>query len=235
MLLEPIASDVDAWFAELDRFLTFMRCELVVCRLWASNRVGGLFRLVARLRPWSPVCGAGQFRWSARRHAAGPGRPWPLVSSVAYVRTVKTASGAMAAQIVWSSRRGSRSIEHIGSPHDGDELEAPKAAARERLAAGQTELDLGMDEPGPGAPLPIASTRMGHLVDAVERACQALGPDDAAGRDEVFRHLVLARIIEPTSKQGSLRVLEEAGVRAVSYPTLNPPAASRRESEAEHD
>jgi hypothetical protein len=31
----------------------------------------------------------------------------------------------------------------------------------------------------------------------------------------------LARIIEPTSKQDSLRVLEEAGVDAASYPTLN--------------
>jgi hypothetical protein len=37
----------------------------------------------------------------------------------------------------------------------------------------------------------------------------------------VFRQLVLARIIEPTSKQDSLRVLEEVGVGAASYPTLN--------------
>ena len=34
----------------------------------------------------------------------------------------------------------------------------------------------------------------------------------AAGGDEVFRQLVLARIIEPTSKVDSVRVLEEAGV-----------------------
>jgi hypothetical protein len=33
--------------------------------------------------------------------------------------------------------------------------------------------------------------------------------------------LVLARIIEPTSKADSLRVLAEVGVDAVSYPTLN--------------
>jgi hypothetical protein len=32
---------------------------------------------------------------------------------------------------------------------------------------------------------------------------------------------VLARIIEPTSKLDSLRVLAEAGVDAPSYPTLN--------------
>ena len=57
------------------------------------------------------------------------------------MRTVKTSSGATAVQVVWSSRRGSRSIGHLGSAHDAQELEALKAAARERLAAGQLELD----------------------------------------------------------------------------------------------
>ena len=36
-----------------------------------------------------------------------------------YGRTVKTASGATAVQIVYSSRRGSRKIEHLASAHDG--------------------------------------------------------------------------------------------------------------------
>ena len=98
---------------------------------------------------------------------------------------------------MWSSRRGSRNIEHVGSAHDEAELEALKVAARERLAAGQVELDLGLTAPGPGAPLPITSSRMGHLVGAVERAYRVLGLDEAAGGDEVFRQLVLARIIEP--------------------------------------
>jgi hypothetical protein len=88
-----------------------------------------------------------------------------------YVRTVKTTSGATAVQIVHSSRRGSRDIEHLGSAHDEVELELLKAAARQRLAAGQGELDLGLEvtEPGRrgagGGPLPITSTRMGHLLD----------------------------------------------------------------------
>ena len=46
-----------------------------------------------------------------------------------YVRTVKTALGAMAVQIVRSSRRSSRDIEHLGSAHDDAELELLKAAA----------------------------------------------------------------------------------------------------------
>jgi hypothetical protein len=67
---------------------------------------------------------------------------------VAYVRTVRTASGATAVQIVWSTRRGSRQIEHLGSAHDDGEVEALKAAARQRLAEGQGALDLGLNTAG---------------------------------------------------------------------------------------
>jgi len=142
-----------------------------------------------------------------------------------YVRTVKTASGATAVQIVYSSRRGSRDIEHIGSAHDDVELELLKAAARQRVAAGQGELDLGLDaEPaeamGRGGPLAITSSRMGHLWDALASGYEVLGFDEATGSDEVFRALVLARIIEPTSKLDSLRVLEEVGVSAPAYRTV---------------
>jgi hypothetical protein len=135
------------------------------------------------------------------------------------MRTVKTTSGATAVQVVWSSRRGSRKIEHLGSAHDEAGLEVLKAAAQQRIAAGQPELDLGL-EPASGGPLPITSSKMSHLVDSLERAYQVLGFGDAAGGDEVFGQLVLARIIEPSSKLDSLRVLEEAGVTPASYRTL---------------
>jgi hypothetical protein len=138
---------------------------------------------------------------------------------VPYVRTVKTKSGATAVQVVWSSRRGSRKIEHLGSAHDEAELETLKAAAGQRIAAGQLELDLGLGPAG-GGPLPITSSRMGCLLDALEHAYRVLGLEAAAGRDEVFRDLVLARIIEPVSKLDSIRVLEEAGVTPPSYRTI---------------
>ena len=137
-----------------------------------------------------------------------------------YVRTVKTKSGATAVQVVWSSRRGSRSIEHIGSAHDEAELEALKAAAGQRIAAGQPGLDLGLGALGRSGPLPITSSRMGHLLDALGHAYRLLGLDDAAGGDDVFRQLVLARIIEPASELDSLRVLDEAGIVPPSYATV---------------
>ena len=147
-----------------------------------------------------------------------------------YVRTVKTSSGATAVQIVHSNRRGSRDIEHIGSAYSDAEVEVLKIAARQRLAAGQGVLDLGLEVPSgisdsssvpPGSPLPIRSSRMGHLGDALAGVYEQLGFTEAAGGDEVFRQLVLARIIEPSSKLDSIRVLQEAGLTAASYPTIN--------------
>jgi hypothetical protein len=143
---------------------------------------------------------------------------------VAYVRTVKTASGATSVQIVHSTRRGSREIDHIGSAHDEQELEALKAVARQRLAHGQGELDLGLDTAAAAVasagPLRIVSSRMSHLWDALSRAYDALGFAEAVGGDDVFRQLVLARIVEPTSKQDSLRVLGEVGIDPMSYRTV---------------
>lgn len=139
---------------------------------------------------------------------------------MAYVRTVKTASGAMAVQIVWSSRRGARSIEHIGSAHDDGELAALKAAAAERLAGGQTVLDLDVDTAVPAGPLPITSSQMTTLWDALCTAYRLLGFESATEGDTVFRDLVLGRIIEPTSKLDTIRVLDEVGVTTASYATI---------------
>jgi Transposase DDE domain len=140
---------------------------------------------------------------------------------VAYVRTVQTASGATAVQIVWSTRRGSRKIEHLGSAHDDGEVEALKAPARQRLAEGQGTLDLGLATAGvDGDPLEIVSTKSTPLWESLCAAYQVLGFDAAIGGDEVFRDLVLARIIEPTSKADSLRVLAETGVEPVDYRTV---------------
>ena len=133
---------------------------------------------------------------------------------------MKTSSGGTAVQIVWSWRKGSRSVEHLGSAHDEVELAALKSAAAERLAAGQTELDLGISgslEPGT---LPILSSQMTHLWEALCAAYRVLGFESATKSDNVFRDLVLARIIEPTSKIDAERVLGEVGAAPASYATV---------------
>jgi hypothetical protein len=48
-----------------------------------------------------------------------------------------------------------------------------------------------------------------------------LGFDAVGGQDEMFQAFVLARLIEPTSKLDTIPVLEEIGIPAPSYPTIN--------------
>ena len=149
-----------------------------------------------------------------------------------YVRTVRTASGARAVQIVHFSRKGARSIEHIGSAHDDAELAVLKEVARQRLNAGQLSVDLpglsGMNVAGSGPQAPagaecvasITFKRMGVLLEALETAWKAVGLDRLDGADEVFRQLVTARLIEPTSKQDSSRVVADAGmINAATRPS----------------
>jgi hypothetical protein len=47
-----------------------------------------------------------------------------------------------------------------------------------------------------------------------------LGFDAATQGDQLLRQLVLARIIEPSSKLDAARVLEEIGIQPCPYPTL---------------
>jgi hypothetical protein len=76
---------------------------------------------------------------------------------------------------------------HVGSAHDASELEALKAAARQRLAEGQIALDLELNLDGiAGAPLEIVSSRARHLWDVLCRVYDLLGLDRAAGGDDVF-------------------------------------------------
>jgi hypothetical protein len=139
---------------------------------------------------------------------------------VAYVRTVRTSSGAVAVQVVWKSRQGSRDIEHLGSAHTDAEVEVLKAVAAQRIADGQDELPFSVAAKQEPVSLEITSSRMGRLLDAIAAVYRQLGLDEACGGDVVFEQLVTARIIEPTSKQDASRVLAEAGVRALSYRTV---------------
>jgi hypothetical protein len=113
---------------------------------------------------------------------------------VAYVRTVRASSGATAVQIVWSTRHGSRKIEHLGSAHDEAGVAALKAAAAQRLAAGQTQLDLGLVERSADEPLPITSLKSGLLWEALSDGLRAPWLREGRRGDEAFRQLVLARI-----------------------------------------
>jgi hypothetical protein len=73
------------------------------------------------------------------------------------------------------------------SAHDGFELAALKAAAAERLAAGQTELNLGLSGGAEPGTLPIMSSQMTHLGEGLCTACRLLGFESVTKGDNVFR------------------------------------------------
>lgn len=135
------------------------------------------------------------------------------------MRKVPTASGAQAVQIIWSKKRGHVEMEHVGSAHSEAELELLWQIGRQRIHASQDELDLGLPVADQDA-VEVVGTRMGRLLEAIGAGYAHCGFGQASGGDAVFEQLVTARIIEPTSKQDAPRVLEEAGVAAVSYPTI---------------
>ena len=102
-------------------------------------------------------------------------------------------------------------MDRIGSAHTPEDVEVLKAVARQRMiAAGQGEFDFGDGRPRRRA-LPIRRSRAEHLWNALSVGFERLGFDTASGGDEVFKQLVLGRLIEPALE--ILRVLEEIGFR----------------------
>jgi len=134
-----------------------------------------------------------------------------------YVRKVKTASGATAVQIV-EKRGGRRSIvEHLGSAHDKTELAVLVSAAQQRLHGVQDDmLALETSRRAPSGPV-VEHTASELLWRVLVNAYRQLGFVD----DEVFTSLVAARIVEPTSKLDTVRVLGELGVPAPHLNTLD--------------
>ena len=162
---------------------------------------------------------------------------------MAYVRKVRTASGAAAVQVV-RKHRGQRTIlAHVGSAHTDAELGILIDAARRIAAADQGALDIEVPArtqrvddvadwrtgtlalPTAGVPKGAAmpsgrttSTCSQLLYDALGAVYDWLGFDVVD--DPVFRDLVIARLVEPTSKADATRVLTDLGVEPVSYKTI---------------
>jgi hypothetical protein len=132
-------------------------------------------------------------------------------------------------QIVEKRAGVRRIVEHLGSAHDDLELALLLQVARDRLAAGQDEFDLGLEPASvsgaPAARVVSASSRL--LWQVLADAYAHLGFDVLA--DEAFRALVLARLIEPTSKADTVRVLEEIGVPTPHVNTLHAAMARARD------
>ncbi len=136
-----------------------------------------------------------------------------------FIRKSAGRSGATKVQI--AERRGGRNhiLEHVGTARSEAELAVLMAEAKRRLRPGQEALELevpGLASQGrTGVITGRRSALLWHVLTGVYARLGFDALDDAA-----FAQLVLARIIEPTSKADSLRVLDEIGVEHASLRTM---------------
>ncbi len=159
-----------------------------------------------------------------------------------FVRKVRTASGAVAVQVMRKAGRRDVLVEHVGSAHtdaelgvllqrarqvatgDQDVLDFEVAARTQRVAdvadwrTGTLTLPAGVPKGAAVAPGRTAATSSRLLYDVIGGIYDWVGFD--AVDDAVFRDLVIARVVEPTSKADSLRVLADLGSDPMSYKTI---------------
>ncbi len=134
---------------------------------------------------------------------------------MAYIRKVKTASGATAIQIAYTAYGKIVRIEHIGSAHNEKELNLLRSLAELQLPKAKQQTLLSDKQSKPMLTLRTASKL---LYDTLSTVYDNLG--FTALKDETFRQLCIARIVEPTSKLDSIRVLDDLGVKTGSEDRL---------------
>ena len=162
---------------------------------------------------------------------------------MAWIRRVRTASGATAVQIAEYDGGRRKIVAHVGSAHTEAELGILLERAREMLAdpaQGAFELDIEPAAPrarlvtreaaptlfdaappagAPAAgPVRVVSTDSRLLFQALDDIYAGLGFGVLG--DDVFRDLVLARVVEPTSVLDTGRVLADLGRKAASDKTM---------------
>ena len=123
-----------------------------------------------------------------------------------FIRKVKTKSGATAIQIVIKIGRQVTKLIHVGSAHDPERLRFLISVAKAKIHEGQISLF-----PEQRPPVIFQEKAFSqYLYDQFLSVYQWLHFDQLT--DDVFAQLVIARLIEPTSKLDTIRVLEELGL-----------------------
>ena len=135
----------------------------------------------------------------------------------AYIRKVKSKSGATSVQIEYKRGRERTGITHIGTAHNEMELKLLCALAYSKIHEGQISLDLADQDSKLDAKLKKSFS--GVLWSALESVYCTLGFETM--QDTVFKQLVLARIIEPASKFDTIRILDGLGLDAPTNTALH--------------
>jgi hypothetical protein len=128
-----------------------------------------------------------------------------------YIHKYKMKNGNTAIRIMVKRGRSLIGVEHIGVAHNEEELKMFLILAGEKLKdKRQGELKLFNEEKHIGIKQVRAYSK--YLFDVLSGIFDRLNFKEI--KDEVFKRLTIARIIEPTSKVDSIRVLTGLGIKA---------------------
>lgn len=134
---------------------------------------------------------------------------------MAFIRKVKTKSGATAVQIVRKVAGRPTKLEHLGSAHNPKDLETLFSLAKKRLQGNQIGLFPHQENK---LQIKLKQSSSHLLFQTLNGQYQQLGFSRLEDGD--FANLCIARIVEPTSKLDSRRVLADLGVINISKDRL---------------
>lgn len=136
-------------------------------------------------------------------------------SGMAFIRKVKTGSGAIAVQVAYKSAGKITKIIHIGSAHTTEHLESLMVIANQKLLGSQQPL---FSEPNTEFQVKIKNSHSALLLELLRKQYEKIGFQKLEDND--FEYLCLGRIVEPVSKLDTIRVLNDLGVHHLNKDRL---------------
>jgi len=130
-----------------------------------------------------------------------------------FIRRGRLKSGAIKIQIEYKTGRKRERIVHIGTAHNELEQKLLEDKANKIINANQLAWEL--EEASGGVDMILEKAYSQTLWEALEYVYARIGFTRI--EDEIFKQLVLCRIIEPTSKLDTIRVLDELGLSLPSH------------------
>jgi hypothetical protein len=134
-----------------------------------------------------------------------------------FIRKVKTKSGAIAVQIAIREHGRDKVIKHLGSAHSQKQLNNLIKIAHLEITAGQTSLFDNL--PTDNLDIRVIKTTSSFVYQKLSEVYDKFAFFDKF--DEVFKQLVLVRIIEPSSKLDTIRILSELGLSPPSNTAIH--------------
>lgn len=134
---------------------------------------------------------------------------------MAFIRKVKTGSGATAVQIAYKSQGKVIKIVHVGSAHTDEALQALLSLAKQELLGSQQSLFRELNTP---FRIGLKSSCSALLLQVLREQYDGLGFQELQDMD--FAYLCFGRIVEPVSKLDTIRVLADLGITGLSKDKL---------------